>query len=317
LRIFFAGTPLNAARTLRQLVASGFEVVGVLTRQDALVGRKQVLTSSEVAREAETLGLTVIKANKLDDAVLKKVRQLNPDLGVVVAFGAIFKRDLLEIPVNGWLNVHYSLLPRWRGAAPVQHSILSGDRETGVSVFQLDDGMDTGPIWSVARTEIQPRETAGELLDRLTGLGISALLEAIPKATSRLSNPDPQEAGRFPLASKPDRAMARLAFTQSAQMVELKVRAMNPEPTAWSLWRGEALQVLSGFALGATDWSSLESDPQSVLEGTIQLVNGRVLVVCQSGSLFELKSVKPAGKSVMSASDWTRGFSKETDWMLH
>ncbi len=310
LKVLFAGTPLNAARTLSSLHENGVEIVGVLTRVDAPVGRKKVLTPSPVAQTAESLGLPIIKANRVDPSILEEIKSLGADLGVVVAFGAIFRTETLMALPKGWINLHYSLLPRWRGAAPVQHAILNGDATTGVSIFQLDEGMDTGPIHSIIPTEITPGETAGELLNRLTNLGISGLLEVIPRVAAGLAVTTPQdEMAVATLASKLNRELAHINWNESAHQIEHLVCAMNPEPMAWTTLDGESFRVITARALGAVDWAALEGTDFEA--GSLVHSGNRVLVSCGHGSLLELKDVQPAGKQIMRASDWMRGIKSD------
>jgi methionyl-tRNA formyltransferase len=193
---------------------------------------------------------------------------------------------------------------------------LAGDRETGVTAFQLDAGMDTGPIWSQAHTVIEPRENAGDLLERLTQLGISVLLEALPKALAGIQRPIDQPADGVTLASKLTRDLARVNFTRDAVNVESLIRAMNPEPMSWALWRDEPIQLLEAVSLGPTDWASLGLSEASSEPGSIALVSDRVVMRTGGGTLLELKQVKPAGKQAMAARDWCRGFHRESDWML-
>ena len=180
MKIVFAGTPANAAQTLRALANTAFEVVAVLTRTDAPVGRKRVLTPSAVAVVAAELGLPIIKANRVDESVRLQIQATGAELGVIVAYGALLDQAALDVLDKGWVNLHYSLLPKWRGAAPVQRAIMAGDRETGVTLFQLDKGMDTGPVHLQIPTVIEPDENTAELLPRLTNLGISGLAELKP-----------------------------------------------------------------------------------------------------------------------------------------
>ena len=183
MKILFAGTPEVAASTLKTLATDSrfgnLEIVGVLTREDAPQGRKRILTPSPVALVATALGLRVIKANRLDEPTLAAIGETGAELGVVIAYGVLLKSDALSALPRGWFNLHFSVLPRWRGAAPVQHSLLAGDQITGVTIFRLDEGMDTGPLLAAVPTEVQPDENAGELLNRLTLIGISALDESL------------------------------------------------------------------------------------------------------------------------------------------
>jgi methionyl-tRNA formyltransferase len=312
LRIVFAGTPANAAQTLQALHAGGHNVVAVLTRPDAPIGRKRILTASPVAALAEDLGIPVIKANSVDTETLAKIATFNPDLGVIVAYGALLKQEALKLPAKGWINIHYSLLPKWRGASPVQSAILQGDTETGVTIFQLDAGMDTGAVHSSVPTIIEPGETSGVLLARLTNLGISLLMETLPRIEAGIAittDQDPRLLESLPTAGKIDRGLARIDWSKSAETLEWQILAMNPEPMAWTNLEDSPLRILSARALGKTDWASLaetESKP-----GSITTSKERVLVHCGLGTILELKEVQPAGKNAMAATDWARGLNQE------
>ncbi len=312
MKIVFAGTPLNAAQTLRALANSPFEVVGVLTRPDAPIGRKRILTPSPVAEMAAELGIRTIKANRVDNLVRAEIETLGADLGVIVAYGALLDQAALEVLPKGWLNLHYSLLPHWRGAAPVQRALMAGDRETGVTLFQLDRGMDTGPVHLQIPTVVEPGETTGSLLPRLTELGISGLSELLPRIAAELANPTPQDPillATLPTADKLNREDARVDWNSSALEIENLVRALNPEPMAWTTLDEETFRILEVRALGATDWQSLTGD--SAEAGTASVTKERVLVTCGSGTLLELKVVQPAGKKPMSSIDWGRGIAAD------
>ena len=310
MKLVFAGTPANAAQTLRALANSPFEVVAVLTRTDAPVGRKRVLTPSAVAETATELGIPIIKANRIDEATREEIRASGAELGVIVAYGALLDEKALETLDKGWINLHYSLLPKWRGAAPVQRSIMAGDRETGVTLFQLDKGMDTGPVHLQIPTVIEPDESTADLLPRLTQLGISGLAELLPRVASGLTTPvaqDPQLLATLPTADKLTREDARIDWHLTAVELENQIRGLNPEPMAWTTHEREAFRIIEARALGATDWQALADE--DALEGAIHVDKGRVIVSCGNGSLLELKIVQPAGKKPMPASDWTRGLT--------
>lgn len=310
MKIVFAGTPANAAQTLRALANSAFEVVAVLTRTDAPVGRKRVLTPSAVAEAANELGLPIIKANRVDESVRAQIKATGAELGVIVAYGALLDQAALDVLDKGWVNLHYSLLPKWRGAAPVQRAIMAGDRETGVTLFQLDKGMDTGPVHLQIPTVIEPDENTAELLPRLTNLGISGLAELLPRIAAGLSAPVEQDAellASLPTADKLTRDDAHIDWTKTAVELENQVRALNPEPMAWTTLDGDAFRILEARALGATDWQSLAGEESTV--GAAHIDKGRVFVSCGHGTLLELKTVQPAGKKPMSSSDWARGMA--------
>ena len=310
MKIVFAGTPANAAQTLRALANSAFEVVAVLTRTDAPVGRKKILTQSAVADAADELGLPVIKANRVDEATRAEIAASGAELGVIVAYGALLDQATLDLLPKGWINLHYSLLPKWRGAAPVQRSLMAGDRETGVTLFQLDKGMDTGPIHLQIPTVIEPGDSTADLLPRLTELGITGLAELLPRIAAELAAPvaqDPELLATLPTADKLSREDARIDWQRNAVEIENQVRGLNPEPMAWTTLAEETFRVIEARALGATDWQSLAGEVAE--PGTVNVDKNRVFVTCGQGSLLELKAVQPAGKKSMQASDWARGLA--------
>jgi methionyl-tRNA formyltransferase len=309
LKIIFAGTPKNAALTLEALIAAGQNVVAVLTREDAPVGRKRIMTSSPVATVAQTHDLPVIKANRITPVVNEQLESFNADLGIAVAYGAIFKTETLELPRLGWLNIHYSLLPAWRGAAPVQHSILCGNPETGVSIFKLDEGMDTGPLLSVIPTQIEPGENAGDLLGRLTHIGISGILEILPAVEAGIAKQAIQSLDGVTFAPKLTRSDAQINWHSRARSIELQVRAMNPEPMAWAQHEDTAIRIVEATAIGAIQPAAIEFE-QNAQIGQVQIDGDRVFVLCGDQTALELKIVQPAGKNQMDASAWARGLKK-------
>ena len=300
MKLIFAGTPATAARTLEALLGGPHEVVAVLTRPDAPVGRKRVLTPSPTAQVAEAAGIPVIKANRVDEAIAAQLTATGAQLGVIVAYGALLKRFALDALPLGWANLHYSLLPAWRGAAPVQNTILAGQTATGVTMFKLDEGMDTGPIYDVVRTTVQPGETSGRLLERLTELGITLMNQVLPQIEAGLARLHPQADGSdLPLAAKPTRELAKISWTESARNIERLVLGMNPEPMAHTAIGEDSLRILDAVSLGKIE---TQTKP-----GQLHFEPKRVLVECGDGSLLQLKTVQPAGKNPMPAIDWARG----------
>ena len=300
MKLVFAGTPANAARTLEALLAGPHEVVAVLTRTDAPVGRKKVLTPSPTAQVAAAAGIPLIKANRVDEEIARQIKASGAELGIIVAYGALLKGFALEALPLGWANLHYSLLPRWRGAAPVQNSILAGDSETGVTMFKLDEGMDTGPVYGMVRTNIQPGETSGRLLERLTELGITLMNQVLPELESGLANPTPQAVNpALPLAAKPTRETAAIDWNRPAREIERQILAMNPEPMAHTRIGEDGFRILDAVALGMAEG---ETTP-----GALRVEAKRTLVECGNGTLLQLKTVQPAGKNPMPAIDWARG----------
>jgi methionyl-tRNA formyltransferase len=299
MRILFAGTPTTAATVLEGLIASGHEVVAVLTREDSLVGRKKVLTPSPVALAAEKHSLPIIRSSKLTPEVLQSISEFKAELAVVVAYGVILKQDALDSIANGWFNLHFSHLPRWRGAAPVQRAIQAGDTDIGVSLFRIDTGLDTGPVLAVADTIIEPDESAGELLGRLAKIGVSLLNQELPRLYSG-SYELTEQMGEASLAPKLNRDDARIDFSKRAIEVSNLVRAMNPEPIAWCQLAGESMRVLRARPVVSSIELSL---------GEVAVDGNRVLVGCGDRSTLELLEVQPASKNVMSAHSWMNGQS--------
>ncbi len=302
--IIFAGTPENAAQTLRALVEAGIEVELVLTRPDAPAGRKRLLTPSPVALVASELGIETLKINKVDSATIRILSEAQSQIAIVVAFGVLLSKSAIESLDSGWFNLHYSLLPAFRGAAPVQHAILNGECETGVTVFKIDEGLDTGPIVAMARTTINPYETSKRLLSRLTEIGISLLRQEIPKLFSGVELQLSGQTGSATYAPKLTREDARIDFLNSALLECQRIQATNPEPGAWCKLDGENLKIIE----------SRISEHQGLRPGQVQLVNGKVVCGFSGERALEFIEVQPAGKSIMLAADWLRGRKMEV-WL--
>ncbi|MFM1984455.1 MAG: hypothetical protein RL723_890 [Actinomycetota bacterium] len=304
MRILFAGTPPNAAQTLEALLTAGLDVVGVLTREDAQVGRKRTVMQSAVADVAEKHGIRTFKHNQVDEYAVKEIETVSPDIGFVVAYGALLNSSALSALPHGWINLHYSLLPQLRGAAPVQHAILQGLKTTGITIFQLDEGMDTGDILLQVPTEIHPAENSANLLARLTQLGISALLELAPQLAAGFESRKKQDNENASFAPKLNRAIARIDWRDSAHSIENLVNAMNPEPMSWTTHLAEPVRILSGrqFALNA----SIPSDT-TLQAGQCFMHEGRVLTRCGVNTHLELLELQPSGKQPMAATAWFRG----------
>jgi methionyl-tRNA formyltransferase len=302
LRIIFAGTPANAAKTLEALLAANHEVVGVLTRMDAPMGRSGTLTESPVANLAKEHDLPLLKSNLPDSQVGEWIAGLQPDLGIIVAYGSILKTNLLETPAKGWLNVHYSLLPKYPGASPVQQALLEGDSTTGVTVFQLDEGVDTGPILSRASVVVDPDATAGSVLEQLTVVGSDLVLDTLKKLDYYLGTKTFQDKHvKVSVTRKINRDMARIEFDMPALRIVNLVRAMNPEPVAWFEFETQPVRVLE----------SAISDFPGLSEGVAVLAEGE-LVVGSSDRAVTLRIVQPAGKKPMPGADWFRGLRRDS-----
>ena len=298
MRLVFAGTPAVAVPALRSL-AERFEIAAMITREDAPLGRKRILTPSPVAVAASELGLTVITANRLREEVTDRVRELRPDLGVIVAYGGLVREPLLSTPRLGWVNLHFSLLPRWRGAAPVQHALIAGDRETGAAVFQLVPELDAGAVFAETRRAVGPDETAGELLESLAISG-SALLTDTVAALERGTAVAREQTGKPTLAPKLTIDDARLELGRPVDEVYARFRGVTPEPGAWVLLGTERFKIHAARPSAA--------DPLPV--GSVVADGKRILAGTGSRPL-ELLTVQPAGRKPMSAADWWRGAGGE------
>jgi len=302
LRIIFAGTPINAAETLQALLDANHDVVGVLTRADAPIGRSGTLTESPVASVANEHGLELLKSNKPDTNVAEWITSLKPELGVVVAYGSILRPNLLTIPTQGWLNVHYSLLPKYPGASPVQQALLEGDSASGVTIFQLDEGIDSGPILTQSMTQISPDATAGSLLQELTVAGSELLLSTLGELDNYIQNRSLQElklAERF--TRKITRASAKISFEMPAHAISNLIRAMNPEPVAWFEFESQPIRVLEAHA----------AEVSGMVPGVAVLVDGQLVVGASEGAVI-LRTVQPAGKKLMPGADWFRGLHRDS-----
>ncbi|KQQ11111.1 methionyl-tRNA formyltransferase [Rathayibacter sp. Leaf296] len=300
MRLVFAGTPAPAVPTLRALAASGHEIVAVVTREDAPVGRKRVLTPSPVAVVAEELGLPVLKANRLDEAVTDRLEALAPELGVIVAYGGLVRARLLAVPVHGWINLHFSLLPRWRGAAPVQRALMAGEESIGASVFQLVAELDAGDVYAELSEEVRDR-TAGELLEVLADSGAGLTVEVVEAIAAGTARAVPQ-SGEVTLAPKLDVSDGRLDWSAPSARVLAVIRGTTPEPGASAAVGDARLKVLAARAA---------QEPPTLEPGRVLVEQGRALVGTGDGAV-ELVTVQPAGKKPMAAADWARGLREST-----
>lgn len=239
MRILFMGTPDIAAECLKALYAAGHDICAVYTRRDKPVGRKQVLTAPPVKEVALAHGTPVFQPRTLrDGSEDENIRALAPELIVVVAYGCILPKSVLEMPRYGCINLHVSLLPKYRGSAPVQWSVLNGDAETGVSIMQMDEGLDTGDVLYCKKITIDPEETSGELFDRVTAVGAAALCETIPQIAAGTLTAVPQEHENATLAPMLNKEMAEFHLTDTATHIHNWVRGMNPWPGAWFITSG-------------------------------------------------------------------------------
>jgi methionyl-tRNA formyltransferase len=302
-RLVFAGTPAAAVPTLDRLLDSPHhDVVAVVTRPDRPAGRGRHLSASPVKERAVAAGVDVLQPERARDlAFLDRLREFAPDCCPVVAYGALLPPEALDIPAHGWVNLHFSLLPAWRGAAPVQHAVLAGDDVTGASTFRIEEGLDTGPVFGMLTTDIGPTETAGSLLDRLAVDGAGLMLATLDGIADGSLMPKPQPADGVSLAPKLTVEDARVDWSAPALRVDRLVRACHPAPGAWSTLRDRRVKL--GPVTPADPSLSLPPGVVDVRHG-----DGGVAVVVGTGSTaVTLGLVRPEGKSEMPAVDWVRG----------
>ncbi|MEU9828734.1 methionyl-tRNA formyltransferase [Micromonospora chersina] len=298
MRLVFAGTPAVAVPALDAIAASGHELLAVVTRPDAPAGRGRGLVRSPVGAWADAHGVEVLTpARPREPEFLDRLRELAPDCVPVVAYGALVPPAALEIPRLGWINLHFSLLPAWRGAAPVQHAVLHGDELTGASVFQLEEGLDTGPVYGTVTDEVRPADTSGDLLERLAHSGaglLVAVLDALEAGTARA---EPQPADGVSLAPKLTVEDARVRWADPAFGVDRRIRACTPAPGPWTTFRGDRVKLgpVTPVANGP------ELKPGELLVEKARVLAGTGTVPVQLGE------VRAAGKKAMSAGDWARG----------
>jgi methionyl-tRNA formyltransferase len=297
MRIVFFGTPEFAVPSLEALLRERQVIAGVVTQPDKPQGRsRSTLVSPPIKRLAEREGIPVLQpVRPVGDVFLASLRRLEPELGVVVAYGHVLRRELLTLPGHGMINVHASLLPRWRGAAPVQHAILAGDRETGVSIMRMEEGLDTGPVLHRVATAIGPEETAGALAGRLAVLGAAALTTALALLSSGPISAEPQDPTTATYASKIERETARLDWSQDAETLVRQVRAFDPSPGAWTTQAGVPLKLFGAAA------STEVGTP-----GTVLAAGECLTVACGRGAIA-LREVQPAGKNRLPVGAWARG----------
>ena len=328
MRLVFAGTPEVAIASLDAIRASDHDLVAVVTRPDAPAGRHRHLVRSPVGQWADAHGIEVLTpVRPREQSFVDRLAELAPDCVPVVAYGALVPPVALAVPRHGWINLHFSLLPAWRGAAPVQHAVLHGDELTGAAVFQLEEGLDTGPVYGTLVEKIGPRDTAGDLLDRLARAGAGLLVSVLDAIGAGTARAVPQPAEGVSLAPKITVADAEVRWTDPAFAVDRRVRACTPAPGAWTTFRGERLKVSpvrlvpaapTAVALAPSSASSSAPDPApgslapgslapgSLAPGQVSVERDRVLVGTATAPV-ELGEVGPAGRKAMRALDWARG----------
>jgi methionyl-tRNA formyltransferase len=296
MRVVFAGTPEAALPSLRAVAESAHELVGVVTRPDAPAGRGRALVESPVSEAAAGLGVPVLKpGHPRDPEFQEALRALAPDACPVVAYGALLPRSALEIPPHGWVNLHFSLLPAWRGAAPVQRSIWAGDDVTGATTFRIVAELDAGPTFGVMTETIRSQDTAGDLLVRLAEGGAGLLVATLDGIADGSLDPRPQPADGLSLAPKVAVDEARVDWARPAAAIDRQVRACTPAPGAWTSYAGERLK------LGPLTPADGQLPPGEIVAGK------SVVVVGTSTSALRLGEVQAVGRRPMPAADWARG----------
>jgi methionyl-tRNA formyltransferase len=306
-RIVFGGTPDIAIPSLDALADSRHELVAAVTRPDAPSGRGKRLTASPVAQRADELGIEVLKPQRpRDEEFVSRLTQIAPDCCPVVAYGALLPQRVLEIPRHGWVNLHFSLLPAWRGAAPVQHAILAGDQITGATTFRIVLELDAGPIFATVTEPVRPDDTAGDLLHRLSLSGARLLVDTLDGIQDGTLTPTPQPEtdAQVSYASKINVEDARIDWTQPAEVVDRLVRACAPAPGAWTTFRGERFKINSARL------------SETVLPPGVLEITKRSVRVGTGTRTLKLGEVQAQGKKPMTAADWARGVTFDKEPML-
>jgi methionyl-tRNA formyltransferase len=297
LRVLYAGTPEFALPALDALVAAGHTPVAVLTQPDRPAGRGLRAEPGPVKRRALALGLPVLQPATLrDEAAQAELAALSPDVLVVVAYGLILPAAVLALPRLGCVNVHASLLPRWRGAAPIQRAILAGDEVTGVSIMRMEEGLDTGPVYATRSTRIGPEETAGELHDRLAALGAEALVDALPGIADGSLRAEPQDAARATYAARIEKTEARIDWLQPAAAIARRVRAFNPWPVADTCYGDARLRI---WRASARPDGAGGAEP-----GTVVAAGPDGIDVATGDGILRVVSLQMPGRRVVSAGDF-------------
>lgn len=303
MRLLFAGTPEVAVPSLEALINSSHEVVAVLTRPPAPAGRGRAAHESPVAQRAREHSIPILSpASARDPEFAVQLSELRVDCAPIVAFGGLIPADLLAVPTHGWVNLHFSLLPAWRGAAPVQHAVWNGDAVTGACTFILEQGLDTGPVYGCIEEPIGPTDTAGHLLARLSERGATLLVDTMDAIAEGTAHAQPQSESGVSLAPKITVEDARIHWDRSAQEIDRQIRACSPHPGAWTVWGEQRIKIGSLEVEGR--------DAPVLAPGEVRISRAGVWVGTGSQSV-QLGSVQAPGKKMMPASDWARGLRSE------
>jgi methionyl-tRNA formyltransferase len=301
-RVVFAGTPEVAVPALDAVASSRHELVGVVTRPDAPAGRGRRLVASPVAQRAEQLGVPVLRPeHPRDPDFQQELRALRPDCCPVVAYGALLPQSALDIPPHGWVNLHFSVLPAWRGAAPVQHAIWAGDEVSGATTFRIVKELDAGPTFGLMTQTVRPDDTAGDLLERLADGGADLLVQTLDGIEDGTLEAREQPAEGVSFAPKILVEDARVDWTEPAIAVDRRVRACTPAPGAWSTFEGERIKLGRVRPVGR----------ERLQPGVLEVTKNAVFVGTATGPV-QLGRVKAFGKKEMDAADWARGVRLET-----
>lgn len=307
MRVVFAGTPEVAVPSLQALLDSErHEVVAVISRPDARTGRGRGLTRSPVAAAADSAGIEVLTPpNARDAEFAERLRALSPDAAPVVAYGHLVPQPVLDIPAHGWINLHFSLLPAWRGAAPVNAAIAAGDEVTGATTFLLDEGMDTGPVLGRMTETIRARDTAGDLLGRLATAGAGLLLATLDGLEAGSLRAEPQPADGVSYAGKLTVEDARINWTDPAIAVDRHIRSVTPAPGAWTTLAGERVKIGSARPADAAEVEAVGAEA-TLAPGLVHW-GKRAFLVGTASSPMVVEQLQPPGKKMMNALDWVRG----------
>jgi methionyl-tRNA formyltransferase len=318
MRLVFAGTPQTAVPALDAVLASRHELVAVLTRPDAPAGRGRRVESSAVARRAAEAGLEVLMpARPREPQFLDRLREIAPDCVPMVAYGALIPQAALDVPVHGWVNLHFSVLPAWRGAAPVQHAVLRGDDITGATTFQLVKELDAGPVYGTLTEPIGPADTSGDLLGRLAISGAELLVATLDAIEDGSVRAVPQPSDGISFAPKLTPADARVDWKLPAHLIDRQIRACTPDPGAWTDVESTRLKLwpvtpITPIAAAAPDDADPAADPAARLTpGELRIERGAVYA--GTGTIpVRLGDVQPQGKRRMTAADWARGLRADS-----
>ena len=299
MKILYMGTPDFAVKPLKALIENNYEVCGVVTQPDKPVGRKAILTPPPVKVEAENAGINVYQPHTLKNGEgIEILKETNPDVVIVVAYGKILPKDFLEFTKYGCINIHGSILPKYRGAAPIQRCVLDGEEYAGVTAMQMDIGLDTGDMLLIEKTKIGENETSGELFERLADMGAELLIKTLDKLVKGELVPEKQNDDESTYASMLDKSMSPVDWTMSAQQVHNQIRGLDPWPVALTMYNGKTLKLFRSY---------IDASIGSGEAGTTKTVKDGLAVFCGDGNAVVVTEVQFEGKKRMRAADFLRG----------